>query len=71
MAAWATSFFGRRMIIFLLTGVITPLMLKWGVPVETVNWLIGLAGTAILGMSAGEAARNFGVTTPPPTEIKK
>ena len=37
------KFLSKKLVAFLLTMVVTPILVKWGVPEDTVNWLIATA----------------------------
>jgi len=68
------AFFGkligfRRIAVFILTSVAAPALIKAGVPADTVAWMVKMAIVVIGGISLSDAARGFGVTTPPPHEL--
>jgi hypothetical protein len=44
----------KRLLTLILTGVAVPLLQGFGVPDDTIQWVIGLAMTYILGQSASD-----------------
>ena len=49
------TFLSKKLFVTILAGIAAPAMVTRGVPIETVNWLIGLAGAYIAGQSAVDA----------------
>ena len=54
----------KRLLMTVVTGVAVPAMLKWGIPEETVNWIVGLVGAYVLG----ETIRPSGIAAVAKTE---
>jgi len=53
-------FLRKRLTTLVLTGIAVPFLQKWGVPEDTIQWLIGAVGAWMIsqGWSDGKAIEN-------------
>jgi hypothetical protein len=41
------TFISKKLFITILTGIVSPALISWGIPTTVVSWLIGLAATYV------------------------
>jgi hypothetical protein len=58
MSKWIS----KKLIVALVGTVLVPLLQKWGVPQDTINWIIAMLGTYIGGQSIVDASKSFSMT---------
>jgi len=58
MSKWIS----KKLIVALVGTILVPLLQKWGVPQDTINWIIAMLGTYIGGQSIVDASKSFSMT---------
>ena len=57
-----SNWISKKLIVALVGTILVPLLQKWGVPQETINWIIAMLGTYIGGQSIVDASKSFSMT---------
>jgi len=56
------QYLSKKLIMTLVGVVLVPLMQSWGVPQDTINWLIGLIGAYVGGQALVDTSKGFSLT---------
>ena len=57
-----SKWFSKKLIVAIVGTILVPLLQQWGVPQDTINWIIALLGTYIGGQSIVDAAKSYSLT---------
>ena len=60
-----SNWISKKLIVAAVGTILVPLLQKWGVPQETINWIVALLGTYIGGQSIVDASKSFSLTDTP------